>query len=194
MKLWTASVLQEPPYSDLSRTWSAIVAVFVSDHWTFAQWFKNVFLEEYKFCILFANRGPIGGKVEMCRIQDAWDPEGCSHCQWWYGESCHLMLLVRWVPSSPKSVQLSARKYFGHFMLTIFMGMAVGDGWFHFPAEDEDKRHQTDCRRAEDRYQKNLITPQADGLHATSNWCSDSCKRSPIRCGVHRLYSTWTYF
>ncbi len=41
------------------------------------------------------------------------------------------------------------------------------------------------CRRAEGRYQSNLgfhytwAVPQADCLHATPHWCSNSCKRRP---------------
>ncbi len=47
-------------------------------------------------------------------------------------------------------------------------------------------RHQTQqCRWSEGRYQSNLgfhytgAVPQADCLHATPHWCSNSCKRRP---------------
>ncbi len=51
---------------------------------------------------------------------------------------------------------------------------------------EEDERHQTlQCRWPEGRYQSNLgfhytwAVPQADWLHATPHWCSNSCKRRP---------------
>ncbi len=50
--------------------------------------------------------------------------------------------------------------------------------------QEEDERHQTQqCRWPEGRYQSNLgfrytwAVPQADCLHATPHWCSNSCKR-----------------
>ncbi len=52
--------------------------------------------------------------------------------------------------------------------------------------QEEDERHQTQQSRwPEDRYQSNLsfhytwAVPQADWLHATQHWCSNSCKRRP---------------
>ncbi len=52
--------------------------------------------------------------------------------------------------------------------------------------QEEDERHQTQqCRWPEGRYQSNLgfhytwAVPQADCLHATPNWCSNSCKMRP---------------
>ncbi len=52
--------------------------------------------------------------------------------------------------------------------------------------QEEDERHQTQqCRWPEGRYQSNLgfhytwAVPQADFLHATPHWCSNSCKRRP---------------
>ncbi len=52
--------------------------------------------------------------------------------------------------------------------------------------QEEDERHQTQqCRWHEGRYQRNLgfhytwAVPQADWLHATPHWCSNSCKRRP---------------
>ncbi len=48
--------------------------------------------------------------------------------------------------------------------------------------QEEDERHQTQqCRWHEGRYQRNLCfhytwaVPQADCLHATPHWCSNSC-------------------
>ncbi len=50
--------------------------------------------------------------------------------------------------------------------------------------QEEDERHQTQqCRWPEGRYQSILgfhytwAVPQADCLHATPHWCSNSCKR-----------------
>ncbi len=50
--------------------------------------------------------------------------------------------------------------------------------------QEEDERHQTQqCRWPKGRYQSNLgfhytwAVPQADCLHATPHWCSNSCKR-----------------
>ncbi len=52
--------------------------------------------------------------------------------------------------------------------------------------QEEDERHQTQqCRWPEGCYQSNLgfrytwAVSQADCLHATLNWCSNSCKRRP---------------
>ncbi len=48
--------------------------------------------------------------------------------------------------------------------------------------QEEDERHQTQQNRW---YQSNLgfhytwAVPQADRLHATPHWCSNSCKRRP---------------
>ncbi len=52
--------------------------------------------------------------------------------------------------------------------------------------QEEDERHKTQqCRWPEGRYQSNLgfhytwAVPQADCLHATQHWCSNSCKSRP---------------
>ncbi len=52
--------------------------------------------------------------------------------------------------------------------------------------QEEDERHQTQqCRWPEVCYQSNLgfhytwAVPQAEFLHATPHWCSNSCKRRP---------------
>ncbi len=64
--------------------------------------------------------------------------------------------------------------------------------------QEEDERHQTQqCRWPEGRYQSNLgfhytwAVPEADCLHATPHWCSNSCKRRP-----NQVLSAWkwTYF
>ncbi len=51
--------------------------------------------------------------------------------------------------------------------------------------QEEDERQTQQCRWPEGRYQSNLgfhytwAVPQADCLHATPYWCSNSCKRRP---------------
>ncbi len=52
--------------------------------------------------------------------------------------------------------------------------------------QEEDERHQTQqCRWPKGRYQSNLgfhytwAVPQTNHLHATPDWCSNSCKRRP---------------
>ncbi len=58
--------------------------------------------------------------------------------------------------------------------------------------QEEVERHQTQqCKWPEGRYQSNLdfhyiwAVPQADCLHATPHWCSNSCKRKPNQVLVH---------
>ncbi len=62
--------------------------------------------------------------------------------------------------------------------------------------QEEDERHQTQqCRWPEGRYQSNLgfhytwAVPQADCLHATPHWGSNSCKMRPNQ--VHRNEHTF---
>ncbi len=64
--------------------------------------------------------------------------------------------------------------------------------------QEKNERHQTQqCRWPEGRYQSNLgfhytgAVPQADHLHATPQWCSNSCKKRPNQ--VLSAYK-WTYF
>ncbi len=64
--------------------------------------------------------------------------------------------------------------------------------------QEEDERHQIQhCRWPEGHYPSNLglrytwAVPQADCLHATPHWCSNSCKRRPNQ--VLSEYK-WTYF
>ncbi len=64
--------------------------------------------------------------------------------------------------------------------------------------QEKNERYQTQqCRWPEGRYQSNLgfhytwAVPQADYLHATLHWCSNSCKRRHYQ--VLSAYK-WTYF
>ncbi len=64
--------------------------------------------------------------------------------------------------------------------------------------QEEDERHQTQqCRWPEGRYQSNLgfhytwAMPQGDCLHATPHWCSNSCKRRPLKYWAHRNEHTF---
>ncbi len=44
-----------------------------------------------------------GGRVERHRIHVAWSPVWSFHSQWWFGLSCHLLVLVHYVFWSPQS-------------------------------------------------------------------------------------------
>ncbi len=64
--------------------------------------------------------------------------------------------------------------------------------------QEKNERYQTQqCRWPEGRYQSNLgfhytwAVPQADCLHATPHWWSNSCKKRPNQ--VLSAYK-WTYF
>ncbi len=52
-----------------------------------------------------------GGRVERHRIQAAWSTVWSLHSQWWFGVPWHLPVLVHCVLSSPKSMQLSTRRF-----------------------------------------------------------------------------------
>ncbi len=52
-----------------------------------------------------------GGRVERHRIHVAWSPVWSFHSQWWFGLSCHLLVLVHCVFWSPQSTQPSTRKF-----------------------------------------------------------------------------------
>ncbi len=52
-----------------------------------------------------------GGRVERHRIHVAWSPVWSFHSQWWFGLSCHLLVLVHCVFWSPQSMQPSTRKF-----------------------------------------------------------------------------------
>ncbi len=41
----------------------------------------------------------------------SWSPVWSFHSQWWFGLSCHLLVLVHWVFWSPQSAQPSTRNF-----------------------------------------------------------------------------------
>ncbi len=52
-----------------------------------------------------------GGRVTRHRIHVAWSSVWSFHSQWWFGLSCHLLVLVHWVFWSPQSAQPSTRNF-----------------------------------------------------------------------------------
>ncbi len=69
-----------------------------------------------------------GGRVERHRIHVAWSPVWSFHSQWWFGLTCHMLVLVHCVFWSPQSTQLSARKFWStscFLLLTSFMEMLI---------------------------------------------------------------------
>ncbi len=52
-----------------------------------------------------------GGRLERYRIHVAWSPMWRFHSQWWFGMPWHLLMLVHFVLSSPKSMQQSTRNF-----------------------------------------------------------------------------------
>ncbi len=52
-----------------------------------------------------------GGRMERHRIHVAWSPVWSFHSQWWFGLTCHLLVLVHCVFWSPQSTQPSTRKF-----------------------------------------------------------------------------------
>ncbi len=51
-----------------------------------------------------------GGRVERHRTHVAWSPVWSFHSLWWFGLSCHLLVLVHCVFWSPQSTQPSTSK------------------------------------------------------------------------------------
>ncbi len=79
-------------------------------NWTVAQWSKVLFSDESKFH-LEIKVPESGGRVERHRIHVAWSPVWSFHSQWWFGLSCHLLVLVHCVFWSPQSTQPSTRTF-----------------------------------------------------------------------------------
>ncbi len=95
--------------------------------WTAAQWSKVVFSDKSKFCILFGNqgleedwRGTESKLLEaQCEVSEVSDDLGCRD---------GLLVLVHCVLSSPKSTQLSTRRFWStlcFLLLTSFMEMLI---------------------------------------------------------------------
>ncbi len=69
-----------------------------------------------------------GGRVERHRIQAAWSPVWSFWSPWWFGVLYCLQVLVHCVLSSPKSVQLSTRRFWSTLclhLLTSFIEMLI---------------------------------------------------------------------
>ncbi len=123
-ELKLGSVHQESPRSDIFRkratkqllkqkhrqkhlTWAK-----EKTNWTVAQWSKVLFSDESKFCFYFGNQDlDSGRRVERHIIHVAWSPVWSFHSQWWFGLSCHLLVLVHCVFWSPLSTQPSTRTF-----------------------------------------------------------------------------------
>ncbi len=96
-------------------------------NWTAAQWSKVVFSDKSKFCFLFGNqgleedwRGTESKLLEaQCEVSEVSDDLGCRD---------GLLVLVHCVFSSPKSTQLSTRRFWStlcFLLLTSFMEMLI---------------------------------------------------------------------
>ncbi len=69
-----------------------------------------------------------GGRLERHRIHVAWSPVWSFWSQWWFGLPWCLLVLVHCVFSSPKSIQLSTRRFWSTLclhLLTSFMEMLI---------------------------------------------------------------------
>ncbi len=73
-----------------------------------------------------------GGRVERHRIHVAWSPVWSFHSQWWFGQPCHLLVLVHCVFWSPQSTQPSTGDF--RALHASFCWQALWRCWFHFPA------------------------------------------------------------
>ncbi len=91
------------------------------------------------------------------RIHVAWSPVWSFYSQWWFGLPCHLLVLsVHCVFWSPQSLSRGRWETPDPTMQTIWR-----------PLSKQPGLHYT------------WAVPQADHLHDTPHWCSNSCKRKP---------------
>ncbi len=100
------------------------------------------------------------------------------------------------LPNVPKAGSMT-------MVLLCLIGQQTHQTWTPYResmeyCQEEDERHQTQqCRWPEGRYQSNLVfhttsaVPQADCLHDTPHWCSNSCKRRPNKVLSAKK---WTHF
>ncbi len=73
-----------------------------------------------------------GGRVERHEIQAAWSPVWRFWSQLWFGVPWFLLVLVHCVLSSPKSMQLSTKRFWSTLffhLLTSFMDMDIQRYW-----------------------------------------------------------------
>ncbi len=104
---------------------------------------------------------------------------------------------------APAHTAKGTKSWFNDHVLLCLIGQQTRLTWTPYYREsmeycqEEDERHQTQqCRWPEGRYQSNLgfhytwAVPQADCLHATPHWCSNSCKR---RIEMNILFRSLTF-
>ncbi len=65
-----------------------------------------------------------GGRVEKLIAQVAWSPVLSFHSLWWFGEQCHLLMLVHCVFWKPTSLHPFTKK-FCFLLLTSFLKMPI---------------------------------------------------------------------
>ncbi len=65
-----------------------------------------------------------GGRVEKLKAQVAWSPVLSFHSLWWFGEQCHLLMLVHCVFWKPTSLHPFTKK-FCFLLLTSFLKMLI---------------------------------------------------------------------
>ncbi len=135
------SVHQESPRSDIFRKRATKPLLKKKQHqkhltlakekknWTVAQWFKVLFSDTSKFCISYGNQGlESGWRLGRHRIQAGWSPVWSFQSHWWFGVPWRLLVLVYCVLSSPKSMQLSTRRFWSTLCfhpLTSLMEMLI---------------------------------------------------------------------
>ncbi len=126
------SVLQEPPRTDVCKTWDFSCRIpcvkpllnnrqhqkrlaWAKDKkdWTAAEWSKVMFSDESTFSISFGNQGPRvwrkRGEAQNPRCFEVQCKVSIS--QWWFGVPCHPLVLVHCVFWGPRSTQPYTRKF-----------------------------------------------------------------------------------
>ncbi len=135
------SVHQESPRSDVFRKRATkpllkqkyrqkhLTWVKEKNNWTVTQKSKVLFSDKSKCCISFGNQGLESGvRLERHRIHVAWSPVWSFWSQWLFGLLWHLLVLFHCGLSSPKSMQLSTRRFWSTLcfhLLTGFMEMLI---------------------------------------------------------------------
>ncbi len=133
-----------------------------------------------------------GGRVERHRINVAWSPV------WWFVSDvkCDVQSVMIWAAISSTGVGTwpHCQRYqkLVNWLWCYCSWLASKLAWpepqreFMGYCQEKDERNQTQqCRWPEGRYQSNLgfhytgAVPQADYVHATPHWCSNSCQSRP---------------